>query len=240
MPPPLTAEERAARVRDLLSSSSGIYHLSNHQPPRDRAALPPRGSHPPGTHFLYNNWAFNALGTILERAIGRGMFDEFAEVVAGPAGFQDFVVAEQRYATQPWSEHRTRAFHVSTRDLARFGRLYRLYLNDGRAGQREVIPPAWVAESTRAHIATGRGPAYGFLWRVALDGELFAGTRMPGGSFAAYGNGGQFLLVIPALERVVALLADPTRPGGTDAAPRRPLLAALAHHATGGALPLLA
>jgi hypothetical protein len=58
------------------------------------------------------------------------------------------------------------------------------------------------------------------------------------GSFAAYGNGGQFLLVIPALRRVIALLADPVRPGGTDPAPRRPLLARIVHHATAGAIPL--
>ena len=35
---------------------------------------------------------------------------------------------------------------------------------------------------------------------------------MPAGSFAAYGSGSQFLLVIPALDRVIALLADPSRP----------------------------
>ncbi len=163
------------------------------------------------------------------------MFEEFAETIAGPAQMQDFDLAEQRYATQPRFEHRTYAFHISTRDLARFGQLY---LNRGRLGDREVIPAAWVAASTEVHPNTGRGPGYGYLWWVALEGELFAGTTMPDQSCAAYGMGSQFLLVIPAFNRVVALLADPARPGGTDAGSRRPTLAKLVHHATDGMLAL--
>src|SRR5579884_2329847 len=237
VPPSLSDAERTARVRDLLTCRSGVYHPSNHSGPQALTALPPRGSYRPGTHFLYNNWDFNALGTIFERSTRRSLFADFAETIAGPAQMQDFDLAEQRCASGPFSEHRTYAFHVSTRDLARFGQLY---LNDGCWGEREVIPARWVAESTGAHVATGRGPggagpAYGYLWWVALDGRLFAGTRVPDGSFAAYGMGGQFLLVLPALDRVVALLADPARPCGTDARRHRPQLAEIVHHATDGA-----
>lgn len=144
VPPPLTGGERAARVRDLLTCRSGVYHPSNHQGPEARAALPPRGAHRPGTYFLYNNWDFNALGTIFERAIGRSMFEEFGQAIAGPSGMQDFDRAQQRYATQPWSQHRTYAFHISTRDLASFGQLY---LNSGQHRGRSIIPAAWVTAS---------------------------------------------------------------------------------------------
>lgn len=155
---------------------------------------------------------------------------------------QDFDLTRLRYATQPWSEHRTYAFHISTGDLARFGQLY---LNQGRLGDRELIPADWVWESTRPHAPTGRGPdgigpAYGYLWWVAHEGQLFAGTTMPDGSFAAYGMGSQFLLVIPVLDRAIALLADPTRPGGLDRAAHRTKLAKLVHHATNAAIPLQA
>jgi CubicO group peptidase (beta-lactamase class C family) len=235
VPPSLTSEERSARVRDLLTCRSGIYHPSNHQGEAARAALPPRGACRPGTCFLYNNWDFNALGTILERVIGRSMFAEFADTIAGPSGMRDFNPARQRYATQGWSEHRTYAFHISARDLARFGQLY---LNDGRHNERSVIPPGWVTASTRPHTQTHRGPAYGYLWWAEHHGQLFAGTTVPAGSFAAIGTGGQFLLVMPAIDRVIALLADPQRPGGTDRAAHRPALAKLVHHATGGAVPL--
>jgi CubicO group peptidase (beta-lactamase class C family) len=235
VPPPLTGGERSARVRDLLTCRSGIYHPSNHQGAQARAALPPRGAHPPGTYFLYNNWDFNALGTILERHTGCSMFDEFARTIAGPSGMRDYDPADQRYATQPWSQHRTYAFHISARDLARFGQLY---LNRGHHHASFVIPAQWVADSTRAHTPTGRGPAYGYLWWVADRGRLFEETTVPAGSFAAYGTGSQFLLVIPAIDRVIALLADPARPGGTDRTDHRPKLAQLVHHATDGAVTL--
>jgi CubicO group peptidase (beta-lactamase class C family) len=235
VPPPLTDEEREARVADLLTCRSGVYHPSNHQGLAARAALPPRGAYRPGTHFVYNNWDFNALGTILERAIGRSMFEEFAQTIAEPAGMADFDSAQQRYAMQGWSEHRTYAFRISARDLARFGQLY---LNRGSHFGRSVIPEQWAEASTRPHAVTSRGPAYGYLWWVERDGQLFSGLTVPAGSFAAYGTGSQFLLVLPALDRVVALLADPERPGGTERAGHRPVLARLVHHATGGAVPL--
>jgi CubicO group peptidase (beta-lactamase class C family) len=238
--PRLSTEEKQATIHDLLMARSGVYHIAQGEAPSMSAARPKRHSHLHGTFWYYNNWDFNALGTILERALGRSLFDEFAEAIAGPAGMEDFDLARQGYATQPFSEHRTYAFHISTRDLARFGQLY---LNHGRHGDRDVIPAEWVTDSTRAHTPTGRGPdgrgpAYGYLWWVAHDGQLFAGTVVPDGSYAAYGMGSQFLLVVPALERVIALLADPTRPGGADAVPRRPKLAELVHHASAGAVPL--
>jgi hypothetical protein len=43
---------------------------------------------------------------------------------------------------------------------------------------------------------------------------------------------------MPAVDRVIALLADPQRPGGSGRAAHRPALATLVHHATGGAVPL--
>ena len=233
VPPPLTSSERAARVRDLLTCRSGVYHPSNHQ--ARSVTLPSRGTYRPGTHFLYNNWDFNALGTILERHTRKSMFEDFADTIATPSGMQDFDPSRQHYDIEPWSEHRTYAFHFSTRDLARFGQLY---LRGGQHGGSTIIPPEWVIASTRAHAKTGNGPSYGYLWWIAHNGQLFAGTAVPDGSFAAYGAGSQFLLVIPALDRVVALLADPRRSGGTDRAALRPKLAELVHYATQGAVML--
>jgi CubicO group peptidase (beta-lactamase class C family) len=249
VPPSLTSAERSARVRDLLTCRSGVYHPSNQQGPEARAALPARGAHRPGTQFLYNNWDFNALGTILERHIGRSLFDEFAATIAGPAALPDFDLSQQQYLTEPWSEHRTYSFRISTRDLARFGQLYlrgghldlgsgQLDLRSGRPADGTVIAPEWVAASTRAHTRTGVGPAYGYLWWIADRGRLFAGLDMPTGSFAAYGSGSQFLLVIPALDRVIALLADPSRPGAADRTALLPRLAELVYHATDGEIPL--
>jgi len=45
----------------------------------------PRGSHGPGTFWLYNNWDFNALGTIYEQETG----EDLAPVPRGGADVVD-------------------------------------------------------------------------------------------------------------------------------------------------------
>lgn len=174
----------------------------------------------------------------MERALGRGLFDEFAEQIANPLGMRDFDPQRQRYARQPYSEqHSTYSFRISTRDRARFGQLY---LSAGDWRGRRLLPAGWVAGSTAVQTITSEGPGYGYLWWVAHHGQLFAGTTMPDGAFAAYGMSGQFLIVIPELERVVALLADPKRQNQTPkhAASHRRQLANVVHHATEGSVPL--
>jgi CubicO group peptidase (beta-lactamase class C family) len=65
--PSLTLEEKQARVVDLLKARSGIYHAALYETPAMKAEKPARGSHPPRTFWCYNNWDFNALGTIYEK-----------------------------------------------------------------------------------------------------------------------------------------------------------------------------
>lgn len=80
--PSLTAEEKQATIADLLMARSGVYHPSNFQPPAERARLPARGGHTPGTFWHYNNWDFNALGTIFEQCTRTRIFEEFERRIA--------------------------------------------------------------------------------------------------------------------------------------------------------------
>jgi hypothetical protein len=62
----LTAMERQARVRDLLTARSGVFHSAANDGD-DLARAPARGTQRPGTYFLYNNRDFNVLGTYVGR-----------------------------------------------------------------------------------------------------------------------------------------------------------------------------
>ena len=70
--PGLTGIEKGATVRELLEARSGVYHAALYETPDNAKMRPSRGSHPPGTFWYYNNWDFNALGTIYEHATGTG------------------------------------------------------------------------------------------------------------------------------------------------------------------------
>ena len=202
--PGLTPQERQATVRDLLEARSGVYHAANYETSGMRSGRPQRGSHPPGTFWFYNNWDFNALGAIYEKATGGSVFTSFARQVAAPIGMQDFYPGECHYQGGPNSRYPAYLFYASARDLARFGLLY---LHEGRWGDRQVIPAAWVRESTRADSATGRGTGYGYLWwTMAPDGP--SRVQAPPGSYWAEGNGGQIVFVVPAYDAVIVRVGE--------------------------------
>ena len=90
----LTRQERQATVADLLKARSGVCHPSVYDTARDR---PPRGAHPPGGFWFYNNWDFNALGTIFERQTGETVFDALASGIAVPLQMQDFLREDGRH-----------------------------------------------------------------------------------------------------------------------------------------------
>src|SRR3954463_5148160 len=126
--PRLTSEEKSATIADLLRSRSGIYHPANSSTEWEHSQIPPRGSHRPGTYWCYNNWDFNALGTIFEQLVGRSLFVDFKERIADEIGMTSFQPEHGTYYGQYYSKHPAYHFSLSARALARFGWLF---LNGG-------------------------------------------------------------------------------------------------------------
>jgi len=200
--PALTEIERAARVVDLLKARSGIYHAALYETPGMKARRPQRGSHTPDTFWYYNNWDFNALGTIFEQTVQHSLFEELEKQLARPVAMQDFVRQRHtRYVRGDDSIHPAYPFQLSARDLARFGLLM---LEEGRWQGEQLVPAEWVAESTQSYSDVGASGGYGYMWWVAVDGRHFPGVTLPPGSFSARGNRGQYLVIIPAWQVVVA------------------------------------
>jgi len=210
----LSAEERQATVRHLLSARSGIYHAASNAGD-DLASAPPRGSQRPGGYYLYNNWDFNALGTIFEQRTGKGIYDAVGEHLAGPLGMQDWNRALQRKSgDSARSKHLAYHINLSTRDMARIGYLM---LRGGSWDGTQVVPRAWVTQSTgaitRVHEMNPprrrEGPfGYGYLWWVFDRPDLGPAYQ---GAFTGLGAVGQHILIMPARDLVVA---HKTRPGG--------------------------
>lgn len=200
--PPLTDTEKTATVRDLLQARSGIYHRAAHETKDIRRRRPERGSHAPGSFWFYNNWDFNALGTIYREKTGEDIFESFAKRIAEPIGMQDYRADNGRYVLEKYSIHPAYPFKMSARDMARFGELYR---KDGTWHGKEIVPATWVQQSLTPYSVTGRGRfGYGYLWWT-LNPDNFG----PGAAVAS-GYGGQRIAVIPARNMVVVqTVADP-------------------------------
>jgi CubicO group peptidase (beta-lactamase class C family) len=89
------------------------------------------------------------------------------------------------------------------RDMATLGYLY---LNGGRWGDRQVVQGAFVDQATRRQVQGGfpENEGYGYYWWV----KTIQGHR----AFYASGFGGQYILVVPELDVVVAITSNPDRP----------------------------
>jgi len=202
-PPSLTETEKQATVQMLLEARSGVYHAALYETAWMAEKRPPRGSHAPGTFWYYNNWDFNALGTIYERATGIGIYDAIDRLIAKPIGMQDYRPEDGAYFTGPASIYRAYPLRMSARDLARFALLY---LNHGAWRGHQVVPAEWVHESTQPYSFSnvGGGTGYGYLWWTAGNQP----SALPPGSFFAQGAGGQFAFVIPAFDLVIVSRVD--------------------------------
>lgn len=211
----LTDQEKQATVKDLITARSGVFHAASNA---GSAPAPPRGSQKHGTYFLYNNWDFNALGAAFEIMTKRDIYDALESDLARPIGMQDFDRAQQ-YKSGDSTQSRWLAYHMylSTRDMARLGYLM---LRQGNWNGRQLVPADWVIESTRVFTPVTElnppeersGPyGYGYLWWV-WDGPQAKGAFE--GAYDAQGAFGQYIIVMPKLDLVIA---HKTRPDLRDA-----------------------
>jgi CubicO group peptidase (beta-lactamase class C family) len=205
VPPSLTDIEKQATVRELLQARSGVYHPALYETAGMARRRPERGSHGPGTFWYYNNWDFNALGAIYEHAVGTSIFEAFLDKIARPIGMQDYRPSDGRYVTGPESSYPAYPFRMSARDLARFGLLY---LRLGAWGNQQIVPAAWVAESTTAWSTTYLDSGYGYLWWTGFPDRRVAVMDLPPGGFWADGAEGQFIVVDPADDLMVVHQTD--------------------------------
>jgi CubicO group peptidase (beta-lactamase class C family) len=206
----LPIEERA-RVVDLITARSGVFHPASNDGDLLQFA-PTRGSYKPGTFWLYSNWDFNAAGAVFEMATGRNMYDLLRENLAVPLEMQDF-----NRQLQTKSEDRTRSLFpaysmwLSARDMARLGYLM---LREGKWHEHQLIPADWVRRSTRATTHVSKlhpdsmlsGPfGYGYMWWV-WDGRFALGPYR--GAYTASGAHGQWITILPKVDMVVVHTAS--------------------------------
>jgi len=217
---PFLPIERRATLYDLVTARSGIYLRSHKEEDPGERLLPKRGAYPPGMNFFYHNWDFNAAGTAFEKLTGLDIHDALETDLARPIGMQDFNRQRQKKVSEmPVSVHPEYAMYLSTRDMARLGLLM---LRGGQWRGKEVIPSFGIREIVKlvtpyrdmspaswSSLAKPGRWGYGIMWWV-WDAPVWNGPVSGPfqGAFAARGANGQFIVVLPLLEMVVAHKVD--------------------------------
>lgn len=156
--------------------------------------------HPPGVHFAYNQVATYLLARAVRHTTGQELSAVLATRLLGPLGLP----------TPPW--HRDRqghelgfsGAHVTTETIAC---LAQLHLDGGQWEGRQLLDPAWVAEATRGFGPLNTEPDAGPDWRRGY-GYSFWQQRH---GYRGDGAFGQFLVVLPEHDAVVATTAENDR-----------------------------
>ncbi|MFZ2014181.1 MAG: serine hydrolase domain-containing protein [Nocardioides sp.] len=191
---------RSITLRDLASMSSGhdrdmwqdALAGDRDEPVRGFLLLPPDQA--PGSVFAYNQPCTYTLAAVIQRRAGMRLSDYLSTRLFGPLG-----IGEVAWQSHPAGrEIGFSGLFARTEDVAALGLLY---LQRGRWGERRLLSESYVEQATSRRVATPLMPdpdwqqGYGFQFWLSRHG------------FRADGAFGQFSLVLPEHDAVVALTA---------------------------------
>ncbi|OTA18532.1 6-aminohexanoate-dimer hydrolase [Xenorhabdus vietnamensis] len=91
--------------------------------------------------------------------------------------------------------------HLTARDLLKIGQLI---LNEGKWAGNNIVHATWIKESLKPRFFTGT-EYYGYLWYIDKYTSPINGHQYDW--YAAFGNGGQILLIIPEIESTIVIFS---------------------------------
>jgi CubicO group peptidase (beta-lactamase class C family) len=153
-------------------------------------------AHAPGATYAYCSAGINLVGQVIGTRVHTWLPLFFDRFVARPLQITRYAVN-----LMPTGEaYAGGGMQMRPRDVLKFGQLY---LDGGVWHGERLVSAAWVARSTARQVGRPDGSEDGFGWHRHV---LSVGTRRMQ-TYEASGNGGQFLLVVPELDLVIATTA---------------------------------
>jgi CubicO group peptidase (beta-lactamase class C family) len=147
----------------------------------------------PGSWFLYHNGASRMVALAVQRRTGERLVDYLRPRLLDPIGVDEAVWTQWAGADLGYS-----GLHISTDTIARLGQLL---LDDGVWAGRQVLPAGWVATASSRLADTTHHPDPAD-WKAGYGFQMW---HNHGEGFRADGAYGQFALVLPEHDLVVAV-----------------------------------
>ena len=202
LPPEPSKTLKAMRVRDLLTMSAGhhaedlaAFDFDAEEEPLTRVFFAMPVAHKPGTLFVYNTPATFMQSAIVQRVTGQNLVEYLRPRLFEPLGITDpkWVQTKQGIAQGGTG------LSLRTEEIARFGQLY---LQKGQWNGRQLIPAEWVEAATSRQVSNGSEPASD--WDQGYGYQFW---RCRHGFYRGDGAFGQFCIVMPSLDAVLAINA---------------------------------
>lgn len=195
------------RVKDLLSMSAGMdpdptFMVIRRDSNWVKGFLSMPVINKPGSRFLYNTLATYTLSAIVQKVTGEKIIDYLTPRLFTPLGIEGMDWEEDLRGINVggWG------LRIKTGDMAKFGQLY---LQKGKWNGKQIIPAAWIEEATTSHIDqepdASREKKDSSDW---LQGYGYQFWRCRHHAFRADGAYGQFIIVMPDEDAVIAMTAE--------------------------------
>jgi len=186
-----TSDRRAMLEAQIAQRPGGILAL---MASLDRAAAP-------GTRWNYSTGETQVVGALVAAATGKHVADYLSEKLWSRMGME--ADANWWLESEDGLEIGGSGLSARLRDYARFGLFL---LNGGMIDGKPTLPDGWIEEASSPQMINGERVEYGYM--------LWPGDR---GSYAAIGIFGQFVVVFPELDMVVAMWGAQPKPVGMEA-----------------------
>jgi len=194
-------------VRDLLTMTAGQdpdptfgVTLNDSNWVRSFLALPV--VHDPGTKFLYNTLATYMLSAIVQKVTSEKIIDYLTPRLFQPLGIEgmDWETDPMGINTGGWG------LRLKTEDMARFGQFF---LQKGQWNGKQVLPEEWIRDATTAWIEQApdapQSKKDSSDW---MQGYCYQMWRCRNNAFRGDGAYGQFIIVMPDEDAVIAITSE--------------------------------
>lgn len=148
----------------------------------------------PGETYEYSSGGANLLSGVISQSTQEYLPHYLYVTLLLPMGIEDFQMLTSPYGRGYLAGN----FFLRPIDFIKFGMLV---LNEGEWHGEQLLSKSWIVEMTSPKVSTTypTNSEYGYLWRI-LQREI-QGTEYQ--TIEAWGNGGQFLIIIPALDMCI-------------------------------------
>jgi len=197
----------ALTIKDLLSMSVGqqpdpTFSVASGNDNWVKGFLALKIDNQPGSKFLYNSLATYMLSAIVQKVTGQKVIDYLT-----PRLFQPLGISGIDWETDPMGINSGGwGLRLKTEDMARFGQLY---LQKGNWNGKQLLPAAWIEEATSFKIDQAPGVEQSKKdssdW---MQGYCYQFWRSRHNSYRGDGAFGQYILVFPEQDAVIAITAE--------------------------------
>ncbi len=213
-----TSRKDSVKIKHVLSMSSGLswdqtsygydsphnslYQMLIYPGSWIYFVLSRNDMYSPGEYFAYSDGMAMLAGEIIRRAVGQSI-KTFADSLL----FQPLGIDSVKWGNEiDGSTNSGYGLYLRSRDMAKFGQLY---LSGGIWDGTQIIPQAWILESTSEKINMSSNLGYGYFWWLT---NYYLPDALKIKAIVASGNYGQYIFIFPELNEVVVFTMG--RPDG--------------------------